>query len=213
VWNQRGGTYAYCHTRGGGELGEAWHRAGIKANKVNAQADLIACGERLVQLGYATPRTLGVYGVSAGGLLVPPAALRRPDLFAAAVTRVGVVNPVRLAAASNGPNQYGEMGNPDTKAGFEALAVQDSTLLLGKARGGPDFLFTIGLNDKRVEPWMSAKLVAMMRARWGNRHLALIRSDGKAGHGPGTTRDQDLEERADIYAFFLNRFGSPGFTR
>ncbi|MFD1951961.1 prolyl oligopeptidase family serine peptidase [Sphingomonas arantia] len=213
VWNQRGGVYAYCHIRGGGELGEAWHRGGMQANKVNSHADLIACGERLVTLGYATPRTLGLFGASAAGLLVPAAALKRPDLFAAAVTRVGIVNPIRLASANNGPNQYGEMGDPTTESGFRALAAQDSTLLLPGAKGGTDFLFTIGLNDKRVDPWMSAKLVAMMRAKWGDKHLVVIRSDGKAGHGLGSTRDQSLDERADIFAFFLNRFGAPGFVR
>lgn len=212
VWVTRGGVYASCHARGGGELGRAWHEGGRSANKGNAQADLIACGKRLIELGYASPKTLGVFGASAGGLLVPMAAMREPELFAAAVTRVGVVNPTRLAAANNGANQYDEMGDPRTKEGFKALAAQDSTLYLPKAKGGPDFLFTVGLNDKRVEPWMSAKLVAMMRARWGDKHLVLIRSDGKAGHGIGSTRSQGLEERADIYAFFLNRFGQPGFA-
>ncbi|HEX8414491.1 MAG TPA: prolyl oligopeptidase family serine peptidase, partial [Sphingomicrobium sp.] len=213
VWNQRGGVYAYCHIRGGGELGESWHRGGMQVNKVNGHGDLIACAERLVKLGYATPKTLGIFGASAGGLLIPPAALKRPDLFAAVVTRVGIVNPIRLAAANNGPNQYGEMGDPTSETGFKALAAQDSTLLLNKAPGGTDFLFTIGLNDKRVDPWMSAKLVAMMRAKWRDQHLVLIRSDGKAGHGMGSTRDQSLEERADIYAFFLNRFGVPALIK
>lgn len=213
VWNERGGVYAYCHTRGGGEMGEGWHRAGQLAAKPNAHADLIACGERLVALGYATPRTLGLFGSSAAGLLVPAAALKRPDLFAAAVTRVGIVNATRLAAANNGPNQFGEMGDPGTADGYRALAAQDSTLLLGKAAGGPDYLFTVGLNDKRVDPWMSAKLAAMMRTRWGDGHLVAVRSDGKAGHGIGQTRDQTLEERADIFAFFLNRFGQDGFVR
>jgi prolyl oligopeptidase len=212
VWNQRGGTYAYCHTRGGGELGEAWHRAGMQANKTNSHSDLIACAERLIQLGYATPKTLGIFGASAAGLLIPAAALKRPDLFAAVVTRVGIVNPIRLAAANNGPNQYGEMGDPTNEAGFKALAAQDSTLLLAKANRGTAFLFTIGLNDKRVDPWMSAKLAAMMRAKWDAKDLVLIRSDGKAGHGLGSTRDQGLEERADIYSFFLNRFGATSFV-
>ena len=59
---------------------------------------------------------------------------------------------------------------------------------------------------------MSAKLVAMMRAKWGDEHLVLIRSDADAGHGIGSSRDQRLAEWADIYAFLLNRFGQPGFT-
>ncbi len=213
VWNARGGVYADCHVRGGGELGEGWHRDGNVANKPRAHEDLIACGERLVQLGYATPKTLGIFGASAGGLLIPPVALKRPDLFAAAVTRVGIVNATRLAVANNGPNQYGEMGDPGNAEGFRALAAQDSTLLLRQARGGTSYLFTVGLNDRRVDPWMSAKLAAMMRAKWGDRQLVAIRSDGNAGHGIGSTRDQSLQERADIFAFFLNRFGAPGFVR
>lgn len=213
VWSARGGVYAICHTRGGGERGEAWHLAGARANKPNAHADLIACGRRLVALGFATPRTLGLFGSSAAGLLIPMAAMKAPDLFAAAVTRVGIVNPTRLAAAVNGANQFEEMGDPRNVEGFRALALQDSTLFLPRAAGGPDFLFAIGLNDRRVAPWMSAKLAAMMQARWGDRHLALIRADGDAGHGIGSTRDQSLAERADIFSFFLNRFGQPGFVR
>ena len=174
-------------------------------------ADVIACGERLVQLGYTTPRLMGLRGASAGGLLVTPVGLKRPDLFAAIVTDRGAVNPTRLEVASNGPNQFAEMGDPNTDAGFKALAAQDSTLLLPQCRGGTDQLFTIGLNDHRVEPWESAKLVAMMRAQWGDQHLVLIRSDQDAGHGIGSSLEQYLVEQADVFTFLLNRFGQPGF--
>jgi prolyl oligopeptidase len=213
VWVTRGGVVAECHARGGGEKGRAWHEGGRSANKVNAMADVVACGERLVALGWTTPAKMGLWSASAGGLLVTPVGLKRPDLFRAVVTGVGVVNPTRLGAANNGANQFAEMGDPNTAEGFRALAAQDSTLLLASAQGGTDQLFTIGLNDRRVEPWMSAKLVAAMRAKWGNRHLVAIRSDAEAGHGIGSTRDQRLAERADVYAFFLNRFGEPGFVR
>jgi prolyl oligopeptidase len=202
---------ADCHARGGGEKGRAWHEAGRSANKVNSMADVIACGERLVQLGYTTPKLLGLWSGSAGGLLVTPVGLKRPDLFAAVVTSVGVVNPTRFAVANNGPNQFAENGDPNTDEGFRALAAQDSTLLLANAQGGTSQLFTIGLNDHRVDPWMSAKLVAMMRAKWGDQHLVLIRADSDAGHGWGSGRDQRLAEQADIYAFLLNRFDQPGF--
>jgi prolyl oligopeptidase len=212
VWVARGGVYSACHARGGGENGRAWHEGGRSANKVNAMADVVACGERLRQLGYATPGIMGLLGASAGGLLVTPVGLKRPDLFAAVVTMVGVVNPTRLGVANNGPNQFAEMGDPNTDAGFRALAAQDSTLILAEAKGGTSHLFTIGLNDHRVDPWMSAKLVAMMRAKWGSQHLVLIRSDADAGHGIGSSRDQALEQTADIDSFLLNRFGQPGFA-
>jgi prolyl oligopeptidase len=212
VWVTRGGVMADCHARGGGEKGRAWHEAGRSANKVNSMADVIACGERLVQLGYTTPKLLGLWSGSAGGLLVTPVGLKRPDLFAAVVTSIGAVNPTRLAVQNNGPNQFAEIGDPNTDEGFRALAAQDSTVLLADAKGGTDQLFTIGLNDHRVDPWESAKLVAMMRAKWGDQHLVLIRADGDAGHGMGSGLEQRLVERADIFAFFLNRFNPPGFV-
>ena len=51
-----------------------------------------------------------------------------------------------------------------------------------------------------------------MRAQWGERHLALLRVDDDAGHGIGSGRTQTLALRADMFAFFLNRFGAPGFA-
>lgn len=212
VWIKRGGVFATCHARGGGEQGRAWHDAGREANKPNGQADVIACGERLVQLGYASPKTLGGWGTSAGGLIVPPAALKRPDLFRAVTASVAVVNASRLEKAENGPMQFAEFGDPRTEAGMKALVAQDSARLLDGAKGGPDFLFTVGLNDHRVAPWQSGKVAAMMRDKWKDGHLALIRTDTDAGHGIGSGREQTLRLRADMFAFFLNRFGQPGFV-
>lgn len=213
TWVRRGGIYASCHARGGGEQGRAWHDAGRETNKPRGQEDVIACGERLVQLGLASPRTLGAWGTSAGGTIVPPAALARPDLFRAVTASVSMLNATALARGENGAMQFAEFGDPNTPSGFKALAAQDSTMLLSKAKGGPDFLFTVGLNDHRVPFWNSAKLDAAMRAKWGDNHLALLRVDDDAGHGMGSGRDQTLALRADMFAFFLNRFGAPGFTK
>lgn len=206
-----GGAAAFCGTRGGGERGRAWHEGGRSANKPNAHADLIACAERLVAMGLTTPSRLTVMGTSAGGLLAPPAALRRPDLFGALISNVGIVNPTRLAQAENGANQFGEMGDPNTEAGFTALLAQDSYQMLATARDMPDTLLIVGLNDHRVAPWFSAKWAARALDRFGSRRLVLIRTDPEAGHGIGTARDRQIEQLADMYAFVLNRAGAPGF--
>ena len=211
-WVKRGGVFATCHARGGGDQGRAWHDAGRETNKPNGQADVIACGERLVALGLASPRTLGGWGTSAGGTIIPPAALKRPDLFRAVTASVAMVNPTRLEKAENGAMQFAEFGDPRTETGYKALMAQDSIALLDRAKGGPDFLFTVGLNDHRVPPWNSAKVAAAMQAKWGDRHLALLRTDADAGHGIGSSRDQTIRLRTDMFAFFLNRFGQPGFT-
>jgi prolyl oligopeptidase len=208
---ESGGGVAFCGTRGGGERGRAWHEGGRAANKPNAHADLIACAERLIALGYTTPRHLTVLGTSAGGLLSPPAALRRPDLFAGLVANVAILNPTRLAVANNGPNQFGEMGNPTEEAGYRALLTQDSYRLLQGARDLPDTMLVVGLNDRRVEPWFSAKFAARALERFGDRRLVLLRTDPDAGHGGGSARRQMVDMWTDIFAFTLNRAGAPGF--
>lgn len=208
---ESGGGVAFCGTRGGGERGRAWHEGGREANKPNAHADLIACAERLIQLGYTTPRQLTVLGTSAGGLLSPPAALRRPDLFAGLVANVAILNPTRLAVAPNGPNQFGEMGNPNEEAGYRALATQDSYRMLATARDMPDTMLVVGLNDNRVAPWFSAKFAARALERFGDRRLVLVRTDAEAGHGIGSARSTLVDTWTDIFAFTLNRAGAQGF--
>jgi prolyl oligopeptidase len=211
AWVNRGGVYAYCGTRGGGEKGRTWHEAGRAANKPNAHADLIACAERLIALGITNPANLALTGASAAGAVVPPAALKRPDLFRAVVPQVSFLNATRVGVARNGRNQFAEFGDPNTSEGFRSLALQDAYLMLDQAQDSPDWFITIGLNDRRVEPWMSAKFAAKALEKFGGRRLVFLRVDRDAGHGVGSTRDQFVAEWADIYSFVLNRFGDPDF--
>jgi prolyl oligopeptidase len=211
AWVNHGGVYAYCGTRGGGEKGRTWHEAGRAANKPNAHADFIACAERLIALGITKPATLAITGASAAGALVAPAALKRPDLFRAVVPQVAFLNATRVGMARNGRNQFAEFGDPGTSEGFRSLALQDPYLMLDAAQDSPDWFITIGLNDRRVEPWMSAKFAAKALEKFGSRRLVFLRADRDAGHGVGSTRDQFVAEWADIYSFVLNRFGDPNF--
>jgi prolyl oligopeptidase len=211
VWAERGGIYADCGARGGGDKGRAWHEAGRSANKPNAHADMIACAERLIELKLTDPSHLAIVGTSAGGLLAPPTALKRPELFKVVVPRVAISNATRLAAARNGANQFAEMGDPATEEGFNALLAQDGYVMLDTAKDSPDWFITVGLNDHRVEPWMASKLAARVLEKMGGKHAVFIRAEAEAGHGVGSTRDQTIEEWADIFSFLLNRFGDPDF--
>jgi prolyl oligopeptidase len=208
AWSARGHNMIYCGTRGGGERGRAWHDGGRLQNKANAQADLIACGERAVSLGLTDPRKLAITGTSAGGLLVPLAAQKRPDLFAALVSRVAILNATRIEVADNGANNFVEMGDPRTESGWNTLAAQDAYLQLLTAKDLPDTLLTIGLNDRRVAPWMSAKFAARAQSAFGAKRLILIRAENEGGHGIGSARDLEVQEFADIFAFLEDRLGS-----
>lgn len=211
AWLERGGVAAICHVRGGGEKGQAWHTAGAHEHKINGIHDLEACAQALIDARLSSPAHLFAQGGSMGGVLVGRAITDRPELFAAANIAVGLVNPMRLRAAKNGPTQIPEVGDPDTEAGFHALAAMDPYHHVAAA-AYPATIFTVGLNDARVAPWMTGKMAARMQAHSTSGKPIAIRVDGDAGHGPGSTRDQAFAERADVWSFFLAASGDPGFT-
>jgi prolyl oligopeptidase len=211
AWLERGGVFAVAHVRGGGEKGEAWKTAGIGPNKMNGIRDFIACGEHLVAQRYTTSARLMAIGGSMGGVLVGRAITERPDLFAAVNIGVGIMNPLRILAAENGANQKTELGDPETEAGFKAIYEMDPYQHVQSGTPYPGVLFTIGLNDRRVAPWMTGKMAARLQAATTSRKPVLIRLDADAGHGIGSTRDQAYAERADVWSFFLAVAGDPGF--
>jgi prolyl oligopeptidase len=132
---------------------------------------------------------------------VPLAVLERPELFAGLIPRVAILNSTRLAVAPNGANQFNEMGDPAAPEGLRALLGMDAYQRLARAAAIPPTLITIGLNDNRVAPWMSAKFAARAKARFGNAQQILLRADDASGHGVGTVEDARVAEYADIMAW------------
>ncbi|HEY0711545.1 MAG TPA: prolyl oligopeptidase family serine peptidase, partial [Polyangia bacterium] len=204
-WTGGGGAMAYCGVRGGNERGRPWQDGGRLANKPNGHADYIACAQRLIETGVARPGGIAATGGSAGGLMAPVAVQKRPELFGALLPRVATLNPSRNEAGPNGANQYTEMGDPRTAEGYRALVAQDAYLSLSTAKDLPDTLLTVGLNDSRVPPWMTAKFAAGALDRFGDRRLVFVRADAEQGHGLGSARDAQIAEYADAYAFATDR--------
>ena len=54
---------------------------------------------------------------------------------------------------------------------------------------------------------MSAKMAARLQAASTSGKPVLLRIDYDAGHGIGSSRKQNIEERADVLAFFFEMMG------
>jgi prolyl oligopeptidase len=207
AWLERGGIYAVCHPRGGGEYGEAWHRAGMLATKPNTIADFIACARYLIDEKYTSPAHLAGQGTSAGGIMIGGAIVKHPELFGAAVIRVGMVNALRFEQLPIGPFNTGEFGTVTTKEGFETLLAIDAYHKVKAGTPYPAVLLTTGITDSRVSPWQMAKMAARLQASTASDKPVLLRVDYGTGHGMGSTKTQREEELADTFAFLLAQIG------
>ncbi len=211
LFTTKGGILAVAHVRGGGELGEAWHKGGFKTTKPNTWKDLIACAEYLNKENYTNPKKMAIWSGSAGGILIGRAITERPDLFAAAIPEVGSMNPLRMEQSPNGPVNVPEFGTVKDSVECMALIEMDSYLHLKKDEKYPAMLITAGMNDPRVIAWEPAKFAARMLEYNASDKPDLFLTDFSAGHGIGDTKTKQFESTADVLSFSLWQTGHPEF--
>ena len=211
-WLARGGVYAVANVRGSAVYGEDWYKAGFKATKPNTWKDFIACAQWLIDEKYATSTKLGIFGGSAGGILVGRAMTERPDLFAAVVSAVGVMDTVRAETTTNGYSNITEFGTVAKEDEFRALLEMSAYAHAKDGTAYPAVLFTHGFNDPRVDVWESAKMAARLVAASSSGKPVLLDVDFEAGHGIGSTKEQRFREYADIFSFIFWQTGTPGFA-
>src|SRR5205814_2433501 len=164
AWLERGGVYAVANVRGSSVYGYDWYKAGYKTTKPNTWKDFIACAEYLIAQNYTTSARLGILGGSAGGILVGRAMTERPDLFAAVVPVVGVMDAVRAEATANGVPNIPEFGTVKKEDEFRGLLAMSSYHHVKEGVAYPAVLLIHGVNDPRVEWWQSAKMAARLQA-------------------------------------------------
>lgn len=211
AWLDAGGVLAVANPRGSSVYGQDWYKAGWQATKPNTWKDFIACAEWLIAQKWTSPQRLGILGGSAGGILVGRAMTERPDLFAAVVPAVGALDMVRAEVTPNGVPNIPEFGSRSSEAGFRALLAMSTYHQIADGTKYPAVMLTHGVNDPRVEVWHSSKTAARLAAASTSGKPILLRLDYDAGHGIGNTRTQQMQERADMYAFFLWQMGVEGY--
>lgn len=211
TWVERGGIYAFAHVRGGGALGSQWHMAGHKTTKYNTWKDGIAAAEWLIANGYTSSSKLGIYGGSAGGVFVGRAITERPDLFAAAVPSVPVLDMVRSEQRANGVANIPEYGSVKVEAEFHALLRNSAYHAVKDGVRYPATMLMHGVNDSRVDVWQSLKFASRIADAQKGQQAVLLRLDYQAGHGSGSGADQAMQRTADLQSFMLWQMGEAGF--
>ena len=207
VWLEIGGIYAVANLRGGGEYGEAWHQAGMKDKKQNVFDDFIAAGEWLIEHKYTNKAKLAIAGGSNGGLLVGACMTQRPDLFAAAIPAVGVLDMLRFHKFTIGWAWCAEYGNPDHEEDFKILYGYSPLHNLQEGTAYPATMITTADHDDRVVPAHSFKFAAALQVAHNGDNLVLIRIETKAGHGAGKPTSKIIEEAADKWGFLMANLG------
>jgi prolyl oligopeptidase len=207
TWIDMGGVLAVANLRGGGEYGQAWHDAGRRGEKQHTFDDFIAAGEYLIAQGITSRRHLAIEGRSNGGLLIGAVLNQRPDLFAAALPTVGVMDMLRFDRFTAGRYWVDDYGYPDREPDFRVLRAYSPYHNIRAGTSYPPMLVTTADTDDRVVPMHSFKYIAAIQAadRGPNPHL--IRIETRAGHASGKPTDKQIAEFTDMYAFIAYHTG------
>ncbi len=207
AWLALGGVYAVANIRGGGELGKRWHEAGKGANKQNVFDDFIAAAEYLIAENIAHRERLAIRGLSNGGLLTGACVAQRPDLFAAVISELPLLDPLRMGRDHWSAQIAPELGNPtsDPKA-FEVIARYSPLENLRDGVAYPPILVVAADKDSQLLMDGARKFVATLQsgARDGGPYLLHIVRD--AAHG-GWTKSQQIDTASREIAFLCRALG------
>ncbi|MGP7795580.1 prolyl oligopeptidase family serine peptidase [Sphingomonas sp. CLY1604] len=199
-WLRRGGALAIPLIRGGGERGEAWHQAAIREKRQKSYDDFASVTEAIIKDGVTTPKHIGVFGSSNGGLLAAVMGTQRPDLYGAIVSDVPLTDLVRLPYMGMGAawlNEYGDAKIPAMLASINAYSPYQNVVA---SKTYPPFFITVATSDNRVGPGHARKLAAALENAGAT---AYYLEDQEGGHGVSDPLSRP-ELMADRMTFLLN---------
>jgi prolyl oligopeptidase len=207
VWAERGGVYALANLRGGGEFGEAWHKAGMLDKKQNVFDDFIGAAEWLIQKRYTSPSKLAILGGSNGGLLVGAALTQRPEVYRAVICRHPLLDMLRYDQFMEAQFWVAEYGAAKDPEQFKWLYAYSPYQHVKKGVKYPAVLFMTGDGDTRVAPLHARKMAALLQADTGSDRPILLRYELKAGHSGGRSLTQDIGDSEDQLSFLFWQLG------
>ena len=209
-WVSRGGVYAVANLRGGGEYGADWHRAGMLDSKQNVFDDFYAAAEWLIDRGYTRPERLGIRGGSNGGLLTGVTITQRPELVAAAIVAVPLLDMLRFQHFLMARYWVPEYGSAEDAQQFDFIRAYSPYQHIEPGTAYPATLLTAGENDTRVHPLHARKMAAALQAATAadpERDPVLLWVDRSAGHGQGKPLALRVRDAADQVVFMAWQLG------
>jgi len=162
LWLERGGVFVQANIRGGGEFGPDWHQAALDGNRQKAFDDFAAVARDLEQRGITSPRRLGIYGRSNGGVLTSVSITQHPELFNAAVIESPLVDMLRYHELPAGASWIGEYGDPRIPEEAEWIAKYSAYQQLRPGQPYPRVYLTTNTRDDRVHPGHARKFAARL---------------------------------------------------
>jgi prolyl oligopeptidase len=207
AWVEAGGVLVVANLRGGGEFGRRWYEAGTRDRKQNVFDDFVAVAEQLVGSGATTTGQLALHGRSNGGLLVGAVMTQRPELAAAVLPMVGVLDMLRFHRFTIGWAWVADYGDPEMAADFAVLRAYSPLHNLREGTSYPATLVLTGDHDDRVVPAHSLKFIAALQHAQAGPAPVLGRIETETGHGPGKPVSMLVAESADLLAFAAAQTG------
>ena len=124
---------------------------------------------------------------------------QRPELFAATLPAVGVLDMLRYHTASANARQWSsDFGLSEVEDEYHALRAYSPVHNVEAGTCYPPTLITTADHDDRVVPWNSFKWAAEMQHAQGCDNPILLRVETRAGHGAGKPRWMIIEGLAYI---------------
>ncbi|QLG87465.1 S9 family peptidase [Chitinibacter bivalviorum] len=199
-WLSAGGVYVLANIRGGGEFGPAWHEAARGAKRQTSFADFIAVAKDLIARQITSAAHLGIEGGSNGGLLVASCMVQAPELFAAVVCEVPILDMLRFDQLGAGSSWIAEYGNPQVEKDAAYLGVYSPYANIKKhsEQHYPRVLITTNLNDDRVHPAHGRKMAAKLQDLG---HEVLFYEAEQGGHTGQQGQRQTAHDLARVLLF------------